>query len=83
LKLSQQTVAILVSDEGRDVLRIAAVGVSDSPSVMLYLHDTDEMGLWVSTEREDGEHLVLIRWECVLSIDVPSSPPETIGFEVQ
>jgi hypothetical protein len=42
---------------------------------------TDDLGLWVRIQREDGEHSVLIRCEDVLSIDVQVSKQKELGFQ--
>jgi hypothetical protein len=49
---------------------------------MFYVEEADDLGLWVSVERKDGEHHLLMRWECVLSIDVPPASVKSVGFEV-
>ena len=37
----------------------------------MYALETDVSGLWVSMRKEDGEHSLLIRWDCILAVDVP------------
>lgn len=81
MKVSQQTVAILLSEEGKDTLRMAVAELPHSLVVRFYVQDTDDIGLWVRVAREDGEHFLLIRWEYVLSIDFPVGETRTVGFE--
>lgn len=81
MQLSHRTVAILLSAEALQVLGFAGVDVSEPLIRMLYVQDTDEMGLWVRVERADGIHLVFIRWEYVISMDVPAGPAKAVGFE--
>ena len=81
MKVSQQTVGIIFSEEGQAVLRLAVPGLPDSPVARFYAQDTDDIGLWVRIPSEDGEHFLLIRWEYVLSIDFPVGETKTVGFE--
>ncbi|PYV20776.1 MAG: hypothetical protein DMG24_21725 [Acidobacteria bacterium] len=43
--------------------------------------ETDDLGLWVKIEREGSEHLLLVRWEYVLSIDVEVTERKGLGFQ--
>jgi hypothetical protein len=72
VKLRERTLGVLVSEEGRQVLQLAALELTESQFVWVYVDDSDDGGLWARVPREDGDHLVLIRWEYVLSIDIPA-----------
>jgi hypothetical protein len=71
VKLRERTLGVLVSEEGREVLQLAALNLEESQFLWVYVDDSDDGGLWARVPREDGDHLVLIRWEYVLSIDIP------------
>ncbi len=81
MKISQRIVAILLNEEGSNVVQITVPELSNSPVLFVYVQDTDDLGLWVRIEREDGEHVVLIRWEFVLSIDFPAGETRTVGLK--
>ena len=72
MRLNERDVALILSDEGRDVMRFSAVNLPEDGAVAVRIQDTDDVGLWVRTLREDGEHVLLIRWEYVLSVDFPT-----------
>jgi len=72
VKLREKPLGVLLSDEGRQALQLAALNLEDSQFVWVYVDETDDLGLWVRVHRDDGDHLVLIRWEYILSIDVPA-----------
>jgi hypothetical protein len=72
MRLNERDVALILSDEGRDVMRLSAVNLPEAGAVAVRIQDTDDVGLWVRTQREDGEHVLLIRWEYVLSVDFPT-----------
>jgi len=64
-------VSVFLSAQGQETLELA-VGVSrESDVAWFYALRTDESGLWVSIRRKDGEHSLLIRWDCILAVDVP------------
>jgi hypothetical protein len=76
----QRAILLIVSQEGQHVLGVSA-GLPASESYLFVVDETDDLGLWVRIEREDGEHLVLIRWEYVLSIDVEVAERKGLGFQ--
>jgi hypothetical protein len=73
---------MILSDDGREVLRLAAANVPDSGAMLVLVQDSDDLGLWVRTPREDGEHILLVRWEYILSIDFPIGETRTIGLRI-
>lgn len=81
MNVAQREVAVILTQEGRDVLQLAAVGVPEGASIFVHVQDTDDLGLWIRTRREDGEHLLLVRWDYVLTIDVPAGETKTIGLK--
>jgi hypothetical protein len=51
LKIAQGSVAILLSDEGHEVLQLAIPELSESHVVSFYVRDTDDLGIWVRIKR--------------------------------
>jgi len=80
VKVNEKTLALLVSEEGRKVLELAALNLADSPFLWVYVEESDDLGLWARIGREDGDHLVLILWEYILAIDIPAGKPKAIGL---
>ena len=70
VKLEDSRVALYLSDEGRRVLRQAGIGVLDTGGFSFDVQETSNHGLWVRIDYGDGRHLILIRWEYILAIDV-------------
>ncbi|HEY6272662.1 MAG TPA: hypothetical protein VIX19_11830 [Terriglobales bacterium] len=77
---AQQNTVVVLSDAGRTAMSLVGLAVGDSPAVMLYVQDTDDTGLWVRFERDDGPHLVLILWKYVLSLDFKAGVTRTVGL---
>jgi hypothetical protein len=80
LRIAQGNVAILLSDEGHEVLQLAVPELSESRVISFYVQDTDDLGIWVRIRREDGNHVLLIRWEYVLTVDFPVGQTKTMGL---
>jgi hypothetical protein len=81
LRVGQTNVAILLSEEGLSALRIALPDLPDSPLVFLFVQETDDLGLWVRVRREDGNHILLVRWEFVLTVDFQFGEVRTVGIK--
>ena len=80
MKINERDVSILLSPEGREVLQEAAVTVAESSFLQVKVEDGDDIGIWFRIPREDGDHLLLIRWEYVVSIDFPVGQPKALGL---
>jgi hypothetical protein len=64
-------VTVFLSARGRETLELVAGVSRESEAASFYAFQTDESGLCVSVRKEDGEHSLLIRWDCILAVDVP------------
>jgi hypothetical protein len=82
MTLAQQKLALILDDEAKIVLRRASVSAPDSAAVEVYAKETDDLGIWIQVKRVDGDHLVLVRWEYILSIDVLPSERRPLGLGV-
>ncbi len=79
IKLEERSVVVHLSDEGRRVLRQVGVGVPDTPGVLFDVEATHEQGIWVRLEYEDGPHVLLVRWEYILAMDISVGQTVTAG----
>ena len=70
VKLEDRRVVLYLSDEGRKVMRQAGIDVLDTGGLSFDIQETGEHGLWVRMDFEDGQHVILIRWNYILAIDV-------------
>jgi hypothetical protein len=76
MKIGERDASVLLSDEGREVLKASGPGFRR----IAILENSDDIGIWIRVNREDGDHLVLIRWEYVLSMDFAVGQPKTLGL---
>ena len=81
MNINQRRVALFLDEDGRTVLELANVPMSSAAGLLVYVQDTDDIGVWARIEREDGEHIVLIRWDYVLSVDFPAGETKTVGLK--
>ncbi len=82
MKLNERDVALVLSDEGREVMRLSAVTLPAAPAFGVRIEDANDIGLWVRAPREDGDHVLLVRWEYVLSVDFPAGETRRTGLKV-
>jgi hypothetical protein len=81
VNISQRTVTVFLDQGGRDVMAVAAINMEGLSGLQVYVQDTDDIGVWARIDREDGEHIVLIRWDYVLSVDFPAGETKTVGIK--
>jgi hypothetical protein len=70
INLEEQSVVLHLSDEGRRVLRQVGVGVPDTPGVLFDVQETSTHGLWVRLDYSDGRHMLFIRSDYILAMDI-------------
>ncbi|MGH9354431.1 MAG: hypothetical protein ACRD2G_20060 [Terriglobia bacterium] len=66
-----RTVQLFLSQKGKQTLKAASIGLSDPSAPFLYALETESSGVWIQARREDGDHWLLLNWDCVLALDVP------------
>jgi len=79
VKVAPREVVLFLSNEGQQALQLAGAYDEESPAAVFHVQETDELGLWVRVMREDGEQMLLVRWEYVLSLDFPVGEAKTLG----
>ncbi len=80
MKLSGQTITVLLTEDGRQVLSHASVNLPESNLITVSMEESEDMGLWIRIPREDQMHFLLIRWEYILSIDMQGGAGRLIGI---
>jgi hypothetical protein len=81
MRLAGQTVAVILTEEGRQVLSLAAIDLHEDPRVLFSVEESEDLGLWVRLSREDRMHFFLLRWDYILGIDLPSGPYKPFGLK--
>jgi hypothetical protein len=81
VNIGKQTITVFLDEDGRAILETAGVEVvSESQAVVVKVAETDDLGIWIQVNRSDAKHLVLIRWEYVLSVDLPDRKQPIAGI---
>jgi hypothetical protein len=80
MRLAEQHVAVVLSQEGQAALQLAGAEVTEIPLADFFVQETDDMGMWVRVNRNDGEHSLLVRWEFVLALDLRPDDARRIGL---
>jgi len=77
MELRSGTVRVILTEEAQAALVRCGMISEDPAEGFLLESGEDEKGLWVDIWKEDGRHRLLIRWDCILAVDVPigGTPP--------
>jgi len=81
VNVSQRSITVFLDQDGQAVMELAAVRTAPAAGLPVYVQDTDDIGIWARIEREDGKHVVLIRWDYVLTIDFSSGETKIVGMQ--
>ena len=76
MKLAGKEAAVILTEDGRQVVQLANIGLPDTNLLLVVIHETEDLGIWIRIERGKEERCFLLRWEYVLGVDVPN---ETAG----
>ena len=80
VNLEDRRVVLYLSDEGRRGLRQAGLEISDTGGFTFDVQEAADQGLWVRLQYEDGQHLLLVRWDYVLAMDVSGEEIKAEGL---
>ncbi len=81
MKLEKQEATILVTEDGKQVLMLAVVSLqSDGNALLVRIEESEDLGLWLRLDRQDGSHFFLLRWEYILAVDLADTVTRTIGL---
>ena len=80
IKLEDQSVVVHLTDEGRRVLKQAGWDAPETPSVRFEVQGSTEQGLWVRLDAANRQYVVLVRWDCILSVVVDAGEVRTEGL---
>ena len=76
MKLAGKKASVILTEDGRQVVQLAKIGLPETSLLLVVVHETEDLGIWIRVERGKEEHCFLLRWEYVLGVDVPN---ETSG----
>jgi len=72
VKLAGKTAIVVLTEDGRQVVKLAKVGLPETDLLLVVVQETEDLGVWIRVERGQEERCFLLRWEYVLGIDVPN-----------
>jgi len=80
MKLAGQTITVILTEDGRQILKLTGSGLPDSHTVTVSVEESEDLGLWVRLQRADQMHFFLLRWDYILALDLPSGMGRLIGL---
>ncbi|MGC9158890.1 MAG: hypothetical protein ACP5FH_07845 [Terracidiphilus sp.] len=78
MKLAGKKAAVILTEDGRQVVQLAKIGLPETSLLAVVIHETEDLGIWLRIERGEDEHCFLLRWEYVLGIDVANERSENL-----
>lgn len=79
MNLSKRKVSLVLSEDGKTALELAGLRW-ETAGLLLEVEDSDDMGVWVRIQREEEEHILLVRWDYILTMDFPSEERGIAGL---
>jgi len=71
---------VILNDEGRQILALAAVNVPDNDRMLVSIEESEDLGLWIRVSREDQLTFFLLRWEYILGVELLSGRGRVVGL---
>ncbi len=81
MNFAGKTVSVILNADGLEVLRLARLPVPEGSTITYTVSESEDMGLWLSAMREGRKHVILLRWEYILSIDITEQPGSPVGIQ--
>ena len=79
MRLAGRRVTFFLSEDGREFVSELLV-FSSRNVVTVEVEETDDVGIWVRVERKSIAHVLLLRWEFILGIELPVDSGKVIGL---
>jgi hypothetical protein len=80
MKIDGQTAGVILTQEGRQILALAAVNIPDNNRVLVSIEESEDLGLWIRVSREDQLTFFLLRWEYILGLELLSGRGRVVGL---
>jgi hypothetical protein len=80
MKIDGQTAGVILTQEGRQILALAAVNIPDNDRVLVSIEESEDLGLWIRVSREDQLTFFLLRWEYILGLELLSGRGRVVGL---
>ena len=71
---------VILNNEGRQILALAAVNVPDNDRMLVSIEESEDLGLWIRVSREDQLTFFLLRWEYILGVELLSGRGRVVGL---
>lgn len=80
MRLDGQDVVLFLTEDGRRVLREAGINPPEGRGIAVRVEANDELGIWIRVRREQEDHLILVRWQFVQTVDILPARRAPIGL---
>jgi hypothetical protein len=80
MRIDGQMAGVILNNEGRQILALAAVNVPDNDRMLVSIEESEDLGLWIRVSREDQLTFFLLRWEYILGVELLSGRGRVVGL---
>ena len=61
MKLEDRKAAVILTEDGRQVVQLAKIGLPETSFLSVVIQETEDIGIWIRIERDMEEHCFLLR----------------------
>jgi hypothetical protein len=80
MRIAEADASVLLSDDGCAILSAVGIQVDSLCWLDVDVVESEDLGLWIRTERGGLQRVFLLRWEYILGIDLESGKARLIGM---
>ena len=81
MRIAGQSAGVILTDEGKQILALAAVRLPENDRLLVSIEDSEDLGLWIRVSREDQLTFFLLRWEYILGVELLSGRARVVGLK--
>ncbi len=70
MNLTSERASVVLTDDGAAVLQLAGASSNPSTAIVVFVVESDDLGLWIRVERDGQANALLLRWDYILSVEV-------------
>ncbi len=81
MKFAGQTVTVILTEDGVQVLKLGATGLPESHSITVLVEESEDLGISIKLPRADEIHFFLLRWDYIVALDMPDGQNKPMGLK--
>ena len=70
MNLTGEPAEVFLTEDGTTILTLAHVRSDGPDTFKVTIAESDDLGLWIRVQRDEGPNVLLVRWDYILSLEV-------------